>query len=181
MELKRLLKERKAALVKRWLEVTLESYPPETARFFNSQRDQFANPVGHTLSQGLETIVDGLLNDKDVHAIISSLDTLVKVRAVQDQKPSQSLAFVLDLKGVVRNELGPGMAARFADELSELETAIDALALFLFDAYMKCRESIYDLKVKEFKRMTNRLLKLAKITCEIPDRDLEDISIDTTK
>lgn len=181
MKLRDILKERKAALAKRWLEVVLESYPPESAGFLFSQGDQFANPIGHTLTRGLEIILEGLLNETDAHTVVSSLDMMLKVGAVQDRTPSQSLAFVLDLKGVIRNELGPELITRFSGELTELETSIDALILFLFDDFMKCREKLYDLKVKEFKRMTHRLLKLAKITCEIPDRDFEDISIDTTK
>jgi hypothetical protein len=93
------------------------------------------------------------------------LDSIIRIRAIQDFTPSEAVAFIFHLKKVIRQELGgevlkqPGMS----DELSTFDTAIDDLALYAFDLYMRCREKIYDLKAQESKNATFRLLQKAKL------------------
>jgi hypothetical protein len=53
-----------------------------------------------------------------------------------------------------------------SEELAIFDSAVDDLALFAFDIYMKCREKIYDLKAQEVKNATFRLLQQAKLMGE---------------
>ena len=161
-----LLSRRKSALLERWFDIVLETYPSESSGFLKNKKRQFANPVGYTISQGLEDLLDELLQERemDIEKVSSVLDSIIRIRAVQDVTPSQALAFVFRLKKVLREEGGTAPSG----EIEALESRIDALALISFDLFMKCREKIYDLKANELRNMTFRLLQKAKLACEIP-------------
>jgi hypothetical protein len=72
------------------------------------------------------------------------------------------------LKNVIRGEIEAGEPVA-AEELLNLESRIDALALISFDIYMTCREKIYELKANEVKNMTFRLLQRAKLVREVQE------------
>jgi hypothetical protein len=99
------------------------------------------------------------------------LDSIVRIRAIQDFAPSTALAFILQLKKVVRQELGSKILQQpgIAGELAAYESAVDDLALFAFDLYMKCREKIYELKANEARNMTFRLLQQAHLIVDNQD------------
>ena len=83
--------------------------------------------------------------------------------------PPALLVFIFLLKGIIREILGPAaQETAVAEELAELESKIDAIALRAFDSFIKCREKIYELKANETKNMTYRLLQKAQMLCEIP-------------
>ncbi|HAM49748.1 MAG TPA: hypothetical protein DCP92_03295 [Nitrospiraceae bacterium] len=166
MKLKDLLSEKRGTILKRWFDKVLETYPAETSGFLKNQKRQFTNPVGYTISQGLEKIFEGLLQDTPLSEISPFLDDIIRIRAVQGLTPSQDLAFMFDLKKMIRDEMKTAKA-NADDEILELESRIDALALIAFDIYMKCREKIYELKANEVKNMTFRLLQRANLMGEV--------------
>ncbi len=158
--------------MKRWLDVTVDFYPAETSLFLKKKNDQFANPVGHTLVEGTEAIFDALLSGADAEKSASFLDSIVRIRAVQEGSPSRALVFIFLLKGVIRDIIGQAVQElSVAEELVEFESRVDALALRAFDNFMECREKIYDLKANETKNMTYRLLQKAQMLCEVPGEE----------
>jgi hypothetical protein len=165
MDLKKLLQERKTIIVKKWFHAVAETYPDDTSQFLKKQKAQFTNPVGYTIAEGIEHLFDALLQGMLPDKVSAFLDSIIRIRAIQDFTPSEAVAFIFHLKKVIRQELGgevlkqPGMS----DELSTFDTAIDDLALYAFDLYMRCREKIYDLKAQESKNATFRLLQKAKL------------------
>lgn len=175
MNLKDLLLEKKSAVLKRWLEIVLESYPADTSDFFKKQKNRFANPVGYALSQGVEGIFDDLLQGVEPEEVTPLLDSIIRIKAVQDFSPSQAISFIFFLKRVIREELGSKISTdRMYEELLAFESKIDDLALVSFDIYMKCREKVYEIKADEVRRMTFRLLQRANLICEIKEEsDLE--------
>ncbi|HUX28701.1 MAG TPA: RsbRD N-terminal domain-containing protein [Terracidiphilus sp.] len=132
-----------AAIVERWVERTLKSYPAEMLSFLSGEQDPFSNPVGHTLRENLATLVHELLGTMDKERIASALDGLVRMRAVQNFSPAAALHFVFDLRSVIGEVSGA---------VSEpLQGRIDELALMAFDQYMACRERIFELRVNELR------------------------------
>jgi hypothetical protein len=167
MILEKLYAERKSAILNRWFELTVETYPEETARFLKSKKNRFANPVGYTLYKEIEPIVEWLFQGSDLETIRPGLENIIRIRAVQDLSAAQAVAFVFTLKQAVREELEEEIREnRVGRELLELESRIDTLALFSFDIFMGCREKIYDLKAQELQKRTVRLLKRAKLVVE---------------
>ncbi|MFH0789645.1 MAG: RsbRD N-terminal domain-containing protein [Pseudomonadota bacterium] len=169
MSLENLVTDRKSAILKRWFELTIETYPEETVRFLKSKKNRFANPVGHILSKEIEPILDGLFQKGDLNTLLPFLDNIIRIRAIQEFSPSQAIAFVFLLKQVIREEMEPEIReSHIGRDLLELESRIDELGLLSFDIFMKCREKIYDLKANELNNRTVRLLKRAKLVIEDP-------------
>ena len=159
-----LLAHKKSALVKRWFDIVMEPYPADTSGILKNQKKQFTNPVGYTISHGLENIFDKLINEQgaDFEGMVPFLDSIVRIRAVQDLKPSQALSFVFHLRNAIREELA-SETKEFCAEMATLESRIDAIALISFDIYVQCREKVYELKANEVKNRTFRLLQMANL------------------
>jgi hypothetical protein len=168
--LKGLIEKKKKDVIHSWFEATIQTYAPDTAQFYKGQKDQFANPVGHTTSEGLPFLLDQLLNDFDTDAIISHLDPIIRIRAAQDFTPSQATAFILKLKQVLRDCLSDELQdASRLKELLALESRIDQLSLMAFDVYMGWREKIYQIAANETRNQTLRAFKRAGLVVD-PDR-----------
>jgi len=171
MNLKNHLSGKKAAILKKWFDAVADTYAEDTAGFLKKQKAQFTNPVGYTLAEGLEGLFDALLQGMIPDTVKTFLDGIVRIRAIQEFEPSEAVAFIFQLKKVVRQELGaeilqqPGMT----EGLVSFDSAIDDLALFSFDIYIKCREKIYELKANEARNMTFRLLQQAKLIVDDQD------------
>lgn len=169
MSLKKQLVDNRSAILKRWREAALQSYPEESQAFFK-QRDQFGNPVGHTLSEGLAATFDALLQGADEAGLSKVLDGIIRIRAIQEFSPSQAVGFLFSLKQVIRDELGTVLGEKGSDaEWEDFQARIDRVALIGFDVYSACRQSIYDIRVESVKRHTSRLLKKAGLVYEFPE------------
>lgn len=169
-----ILEEKKSNISKRWLGAIIASYPNDNSGFLMNQKDRFANPVGYTFSTGIEGILEVLIKGEDFSESLSFLEDIIKVRAIQDFSPSKALAFMFQLKTIVREELeGEIRQNQIYDALLVFESKIDDLALNAFDIYMKYREQIYELRTDELKRMTFTLLKKANLMSEIPVQESE--------
>jgi len=165
MSLDSILSENRSTTIKKWQEAILHTYPKETQKFLKREKSQFANPVGSIIAKDVEILFDELVKGEDTEKIFASLDKIIRIRAVQDFKPSHAVGFVLQLKSIVRETLGEGTSA----ELHLLEDRIDAAALLAFDVYSQCRQQIYDIRVKEVRNEYGRLLERANLIKEIPE------------
>jgi hypothetical protein len=177
MRLKELLLEKKSAILHKWFDIIVESYPPDTSKFLKKQKNRFANPVGSTILEGIEVIFDELLErGSDTDRLRTFLENIVKVRAVQNFKPSQALSFILLLKKIIRDELNKQIKSeQLADELFSIDSEIDGLTLLAFDVYMQSREKIYEIKANESKRMNFRLLQRARIIVDPEEQEPGDV------
>ncbi|GAB6057472.1 RsbRD N-terminal domain-containing protein [Desulfonatronum parangueonense] len=162
-----LLKDNKVMLVDRWTKLTLQTYPAESANFYTREKDQFANPVGHAMNKGLAEIFDAMLGGLDVQQITAIMDSMIRIRAVQGFTPSKSLAFLLFIKKIIREELGSEIKAKgMEDQLLVFEERIDGVLLVAFDIYSQCRSTLTELKSNEFINRHARLLKRANLMSE---------------
>jgi len=176
MNLENFLLARKKILLKDWFEILIGTYPPETARLLQKETNQFANPVGHTFSQALEGIVDEFLRENREEKISPLLDRIIKIRAIQEFAPSRALAFVFLLKKLARDlleaEIAEGRVS--AGEFSDFEERVDGLALAAMDVYSKCRDTLYEVRIREIKDRTQRLLFRADILADVRPRKPEE-------
>jgi len=164
MPLITLLTQKKSTILGRWLTMIYESYPPETAIFLRKEKDRFDNPMGYRISQGLEGLYNALLQESDREQVLTFLDEIIRIRALQNFSPSQALAFIFLLKDVVRQELADEIRKEnLAEELLDLESRIDGLALLGFDVYTKRREKLLEIRIDEVKRRVSGLMRKAGI------------------
>jgi len=134
MELNEALAARREVVLERWFQAVLATYPAETARFLAGGADPFANPVGHTVREGLGRLYDRFVTDVPVAELSSAVDGIVRIRAVQEFTPSAAVGFVYTLRNILREELAD--AALDPAGLAALESGIDRLALVAFDVYL---------------------------------------------
>lgn len=175
MKLKNLLLENRTAILEKWLDAILETYPADTANFLKNQKNRFTNPVGHTILEGIEGIFENLLNGMDRKEVSSFLDNIIKIRAIQDFTPSQAITFIFFLKKVIREKFQTEMFEKdIAEDLFNLESKIDEIALLSFDIYMKCRERLYEIRAKELQNRTFRLLQRANLILNKEEGDLNE-------
>ena len=165
MVLEHLLPQKRAAILERWFQLILETYPADTSRFLKQEKDRFINPVGYTISQEIEALYDELLQEMNSDKLAACLDNIIRIRAVQDFSPSQTIAFIFLLKKAIREELTSEIKEnRVFEELLEFEARIDKLVLLAFDIYMKCREKVFEIRLNEAKAERERVLKLLERT-----------------
>jgi len=106
MNIETLLAPKKKAIIKKWIDQVLDSYGAPD--FFKKQKDRFANPIGGTISDGLQELYAILLEERELGEAARSLEQIIKIRAVQDFTPSQAVSFVYLLHQIRVNEVLSG-------------------------------------------------------------------------
>jgi hypothetical protein len=163
MSLEELLTKKKKVILDRCLNLLFDTYPRESVTLLKSEQDPFTNPVGSTFRREIEVILDGLAAGCDTENMALSLDAIVRVRAVQEFRPSEALAFMVHLKKAIREELQEiRMSPEFLNDLAGLDLRIDELTLAAFDLYMACREKIAEIQVGEARAERDRLARVVQ-------------------
>ena len=164
------LQTHRSEALDRWRGFVLASYPEEAARFFRKEKDRFKNPVGQSIHRATETIFDGVLLGRSTEGVPEALESLVRIRAVQDFAPSEAVAFVFLLKRAVREVLPE--ASGDAAVLADLESRVDALALAAFETYTRCREELFEIRLRASQRRVAVLLE--RYGREVPEGEPTD-------
>jgi hypothetical protein len=173
MNLSELLTRNRSAIVNKWCDLVLETYPKQSQRFLK-KKDQFGNPVGRTISEGITSIFDELIGEADSDKLSTFLDSVVRIRAIQEFSPSQAVGFVFGLKKVIREQLSKEMqGGGLSKEWAAFQQRIDGLALMSFDIYTECRQRVFDIRVKELRNQSHKLLKMAGLAYELPEGEDE--------
>jgi hypothetical protein len=159
MQLRDLLLKEKSAILKRWFDLILETYPQDAATLMRKERDPFGNPVGSTILQALEALFQGLCEGTDAAALSPSLDSIIKIRSVQDFSPSKGVAFVLK-KAIEASLKGEIEKPDVGKEWLTFQAGIDQLGLQAFDLYVACREKIYEIRINQARTEKEIALRL---------------------
>jgi len=158
LTLKDFLEEKKEIILQRWLDRALEVYPQETRDFFRENRSPFSNPIGSTLRDGLDKILQEILQGSSPGGSHAVLEPLIKVRAVEALSPSQALGFIFSLKEIIGEILGDKEKENsLGREWLGINFRIDQMALQAFDLYLECREMVSRLKLKELESRSRQI------------------------
>src|SRR4030043_1184279 len=163
MMLQDLLRKNKTAILEKWFHFILETYPANTATMMRKDKNQFTNPVGSTLSREIEVLFRNLCEGSQDEKCQTSLDSILKIRSVQDFSPSKAVGFIFLLKRAIGETLKNEICKESVmDEWMKFQSRIDDLALQAFDIYMDCREKICEIRVnraKAEKKMAFRMIE----------------------
>jgi hypothetical protein len=152
MDLAPLLEQNREAILGRWFELIIRTYPRVTSEFLAKQKDQFRNPVGHTITQSIGAIYDQVASSMDTDELLHALDGIIRIRSLQDFTPSETVAFIFQLKTVLRDVVdGQLREPKNGQVLADLESRIDRVALLAFEKYTECRETLHRLRNNELK------------------------------
>jgi hypothetical protein len=166
MDLKKILEKRRPLILEKWFQSLLEEYPSEGRRFIgNIKKDRFENPMGSTLFEGLEGLFEYLLHKEK--GLNGPVETFIRLRAVQDFRPSEAIGFIYNLKEIIQKEVSNLLDDRkMAEEFFALSSEIDQIALKVFDLYMESRERLNEVKVNELRNLTGWVLKKMNVLKE---------------
>jgi len=134
-------------IVEKWIERLADSQPQHSAALRTPQADPFRNPVGYAVRRSLAQLWEELLGEMKPEVIHEALDTILRIRAVQDLSPSEAVGFVQHLRPLLRETSTPLDPAL-------LETRIDQLALAASAKYVQCREQIAAVRWHEIERLS---------------------------
>jgi len=134
-------------ILEKWIEKLANSHPQNAATLRAPKPDPFRNPVGYAIRMSLEQIWEQLQGGMDRDAIDSALDTVLRIRTVQDISPSEAVGFVIPLRWILRQ--APGTF-----DLALLENRIDQLMQAAFDKYTQCRDQLRAVRLHETERLT---------------------------
>ena len=112
------------------------------------------------MSTGIEALVDDMLGEAEPGQLLAHLGPILKVRSVQDFRPSEAVSFVFRLKEAVREELSDELPpSAVASELAAFDARVDRLALLAFDVYTQCRERLHEARVNDVKRRVSGVMR----------------------
>jgi len=169
MSIEKLIAEKRPLIVGRWREILLDAYPSQSSARYASEKDPFANPVGHAIEKGAASLFDSVFGEEKVEKLSPFLDDIIRLRAIQDSSPAEALSFIFRMKQVLREfsrEIARDGDRDILFKLLSFESRLDTQALHCFNAYSKCREKIYELRVNEVRNHTFRLLQQAGLLAE---------------
>ncbi len=140
-----LLAQHRKSIIESWIVEAAGTYPSQTSRFLLEEKDQFRNPVGQALRDGLPVLFDEIAGRMNPDQINPVLESLMRMRAVQDFAPGAAVSFIFLLKRIIRDRIqGAGDYA--------VDERIDQMVMLAFDIFMKCREKMYEIRLNEARR-----------------------------
>jgi len=179
MELSALLEKKREAILEKWFARIIGTYPDVTSKFLAKQKDRFRNPVGYAITQSIGPIYDQVASAMDADQLLEALDGIVRIRSVQDFTPTEAIGFVFQLKAVIRAEIGDRIRRLERwDQLAELESRIDRVALLAFEKYTECRENLHQIRNREVDSRAARVLGRAQASSAISQHEEEPIDDD---
>ncbi|MFP4527047.1 MAG: RsbRD N-terminal domain-containing protein [Candidatus Kapaibacterium sp.] len=157
MKFEKFLIEKRSAILDKWFDLIIDTYPGESGRFFSNKDAEFTNPVGHTIARDTERLYDAIIKGADAAEISDCMEEIIRIRAVQEFSPSQAAGFVFLLKQAARKEWHKS-GAEDTEALLEFEDAVDFCSMIAFDLYMKKREKLYEIKANEIRKRNGRIV-----------------------
>lgn len=151
------LAEHREQILEKWLVAILRTYPEDSLTFLVGEKDRFRNPVGHIFREGIGVLFDSLIDAVPRERVTECLESIVKMRAVQEFPPAAAVSFVFLLKKVLWEEFHESHSGESRPhERMEIDSKIDGLALEAFDKYMDTKTRIFDLRLRELKNRSVR-------------------------
>ncbi len=139
------IKNKRDLILNDWFSCIVSSYSIEISEFIKNQSDFFNNPVGRTIFSSLSTLLNGIIYKGKISLLRPTIDSIVRIRAVQGFKGSDAIGFFFSLKKIFRKYL----SNKNNSWIIECEIFIDKLAISAFDVFMICKEQLYRLKANE--------------------------------
>lgn len=169
MHLTDLLHEHREALLERWFDLIVKTYPGLSSIFLH-KKHRWGNPVGTNIEGSITGLFDELVKDEAGEDLPKHLDNIVRIRSVQDYTASEGVAILIFIKHVVREKFADQIASGEipVNEVLIFESKVDSMMLVAFDIYTKCRSQLFELRLADFKRHFSGILRQKGITVDYP-------------
>jgi hypothetical protein len=135
-----------------WLACTIRAYPEHFGGLLRGAGSPFRNPVGSTLRTALGGLTDELFGGFDRRRATALVDSVVRLRVVQDCSPAEVTSFVaLARRAAARVAetgspgVGPGLLDLVHERIAELSHIAEA-------CLMTCREDLRMIAARSARR-----------------------------
>ena len=147
-----------------WKEAIFATYPLNTVGFARTQDDQFCNPAGHATREALEKIYAAVEGQQISPAsLAASINTFIKLRAVQPFAPDEALGVLFLLKPLLRNYVLPLCTnEELFMELLEAESRLDTAMLLACNIYVASKMQVCEERIGEIKRQQSQITRWAQ-------------------
>ncbi|SHO49707.1 RsbRD N-terminal domain-containing protein [Desulfopila aestuarii] len=150
MDLAEAFRNYRETIVGKWVDYTLSTYT--SSDFFKREKDQFANPIGASVREALDSLFVMMSKGTDPVEFKGPVEKIIKIRAVQEFTPAQAVAPLNAVKHITREVLAADKErAVFVKDLYDFEFNVDLAVLAAFDIYMESRERLYKVRIAEIK------------------------------
>jgi hypothetical protein len=144
-----LLREKRLEIADNLFKCIVKTYEKETERFLIGGKDRFENPMGWNFKDATWGLLDEIFGKNRDSEIKKNLETIIKIRAIQDFEPSEAILFVIDLKNLILDVLNKNSVTLDKETLSDILLLTDKIYLMAMDIYMNCRENFWQIKFNE--------------------------------
>ena len=165
MTLKQTVAQHKKKMITQWFQATIDTYPAQSARILGKDSNKFDNPVGSATREAIDATIDLLSRDFTMEELETTLDPVIRIRAVQAFSAAEAVSFVFALKKIGESMVDDSL-------IREFDKMVDRIALAAFNRYSKCKEEIFLLKAMESKRRIHRAFERAGLVAELTEDDL---------
>ncbi len=143
-------------IVNEWVEYALSTY--KESRFFQKEKDKFANPVGGNVREAFSKLFTLLSQNKEPKEFITPLEQFIRIRSVQEFTASQAVSPIHAVKHITREVFSKDKErSHLVNELYDFEFAVDMAVLTAFDLYMENRERLCKVRIEEIRSGNNLL------------------------
>jgi hypothetical protein len=160
---------KKKPFLENWFAKIVGTYPGLSAVFLH-KKNPIGNPVGVNIRGALEDLFDELVAGEPGERARAHVETIVRIRAVQEFTPGQVVSVMFLAKQAAIETLGQEAAADF-DCFLELDARIDKLALVAFDVHSRIREQIYELRIADARQRYSGILRRLGMISDTPGGD----------
>ncbi len=172
MDLAEAFRNYREKIVNQWVDYTLSTY--QSSGFFLKEKDKFANPIGVSVRDALDKLFVLMSKGADPEEFKGPVDTIIRLRAVQEFTPAQAVAPLNAVKHITREILaGDKERSVFIKDLYDFEFAVDLAVLAAFDIYMESRERLYMVRMAEVKSGSH-ILTDSKCPSKLLNEDSQD-------
>jgi len=178
--LNQVLKDREKKIERRWVELVFSTYPQETVRFLEREKDPFANPVGRLVREAAASLVNALGEEQPGPEVLRHLDALIRLRSVQDVTAGNAVRVVALLRRAVLDVLGEKTEALGTAGVLELSERVERLLLAAFEIFTACREQLHKVRARELaRRQASLLRRLERLSGKHPAEDGPEVGGDS--
>ena len=155
------LSQHKDDVLKKWRSAIFAAYSDNTAKMMKKENDRFANPIGYAISDGTIKIYDELIGEFDEEKLRMALDSIIRIRSVQDFSASTAVSFIPQLKKIIIELVLSEGRNLSNDEFLKFDSMLEKLTTMAFDIYVECREKLYEIKANSVRMRSYKLLEKA--------------------
>lgn len=160
MEILNYLRENSSEIIAKWQQAIIDTYPQGAGKFLSVNKNQFGNPIGYCLQNDLPKIYKELCGGMNPDILSSSIEAIIKIRAIQDFSVTEAIGFINLLKTIILDEASSFFADKeFLESYLKFDKKIEMANGIAFEKYLEMKMKLSEIKINEIKKRNQRMVE----------------------